>query len=92
MSKDDEDPFVREIRRQAERVREARRLGFWQGLGLVGSVGWMVSVPAVLAALAGRWLDARFATGVQWTLGLLFLGMALGCFSAWRHVRQELLP
>jgi ATP synthase protein I len=87
-----EDPFVREIRRQAARVDRGRRQTFWRGLGLVGTVGWMVSVPAVLGALAGRWLDERFASGVFWTLSLLTLGLTLGCLSAWRHVQRELLP
>ncbi|HZT80695.1 MAG TPA: AtpZ/AtpI family protein [Gemmataceae bacterium] len=86
----EEDPFVTEVRRQAERVRVGRRLGFWQGLGLVGAVGWMVSLPAVLGALLGRWLDGRFGTGLFWTLSLLVAGLALGCASAWRHVRREL--
>ena len=90
MSEHEEEPFVREVRRQAERVRAARP-GFWQGLGLVGTVGWMVSVPTVLGALAGRWLDARFQTGIQWTLGLLVVGVSLGCLGAWRHVRRELM-
>ena len=86
----EEDPFVKAVRKQAERIRKGRRLTFWQGLGLVGAVGWMVSVPAVLGALLGRWLDARFATGIYWTLSLLTAGLILGCASAWRHVRQEL--
>jgi ATP synthase protein I len=85
-----EDPFVSEIRRQAERARTGRQLSFWQGLGLVGAVGWMVSLPAVLGALLGRWLDARFDSGIFWTLSLLVAGLALGCASAWRHVRREL--
>lgn len=85
-----EDRFVREVRRQAERARTGRQLTFWQGLGLVGAVGWMVSLPAVLGALGGRWLDARFASGIFWTLALLILGLALGCASAWRHARREL--
>jgi ATP synthase protein I len=90
MAEEEDDPFVREIRRQAERTKRARQLGFWQGLGLVGTVGWMVSLPGVLGALGGRWLDARCHTGIHWTLGLLVVGVALGCLSAWRHVRQEL--
>jgi ATP synthase protein I len=88
--RDPEDPFVTEIRRQAQRVQSGRTLTFWQGLGLVGAVGWMVSLPAVLGALAGRWLDVRFASGTFWTLSLLGLGLFLGCASAWRHVRREL--
>ncbi len=89
-SKNEEDPFVRAIRRQAERIGKGRRLTFWQGLGLVGAVGWMVSAPTVLGALLGRWLDARFGSGIYWTLTLLGAGLFLGCASAWRHVRREL--
>lgn len=85
-----DDPFVREIRRQAELARAGRDMTFWQGLGLVGAVGWMVSLPAVFGALLGRWLDAQFSTGIFWTLSFLVLGLAIGCASAWRHVRREL--
>ncbi len=87
---ENEDPFVREVRRQAERTQVARRLGFWEGLSLAGAVGWMVSLPTIIGAFLGRWLDARFVTGIAWTLGLLSLGVALGCASAWRHVHREL--
>jgi len=86
----DEDPFVAEVRRQAERAGRARHLNFWQGLGLVGSVGWIVAVPAVAGAFLGRWLDARFATHVFWTLSLLFVGVTLGSVSAWRQIKREM--
>ncbi len=86
----DEDPFVREVRRQAERAQVNQRLTFWQGLGLVGSVGWMVVLPALLGAYVGRRIDRHWETGIFWTLSLLFIGLALGCISAWRHVHQEL--
>ena len=87
---EDEDRFVGEIRRQAERAGRSRHLTFWQGLGLVGSVGWMVALPAVGGALLGRWIDRRFATGVFWTLSLLVTGLALGSASAWRQIKREL--
>jgi ATP synthase protein I len=86
----DEDQFVDEVRRQTERARQSRELNFWQGLSLVGSVGWMITVPALLGAFAGRWLDQHFDTGIFWTLSLLVIGLALGCLSAWRHVREQL--
>ena len=52
----------------------ARQLTFWQGLGLVGAVGWMVSCRRCVGALVGRWLDARFGIGIFWTLSLLVGG------------------
>lgn len=86
----DEDPFVREIRRQALRAGASRHDTFWRGLSLVGAVGWMVVVPTLLGAFLGRWIDRRAGTGVFWTLSLLFIGVAVGCYSTWRHVHEEL--
>lgn len=86
----DEDPFVAEVRRQAARAGRARHLTFWQGLGLVGTVGWMVAMPTVGGALLGRWLDTKFDTRVFWTLSLIFVGVTLGCASAWRQIKREL--
>jgi ATP synthase protein I len=86
----DEDPFVREIRRQAERAQVSQRLTFWQGLGLIGSVGWMVAVPTLIGAFLGRWIDARAGSGISWTLSLLLVGLVVGCASAWRHVGEGL--
>jgi ATP synthase protein I len=85
-----EDRFVAEVRRQAERAQAARHMTFWQGLGVVGSVGWMVSLPAVVGALLGRWIDAHCSSGIFWTLSLLTAGLGLGCLTAWHQTRKEL--
>jgi ATP synthase protein I len=82
-----EDPFVQAVRQQAERARQGRRT-FWQGLAVVGVVGWLVTLPAVGGAFLGRWLDRRADTGIRWTLALLVLGLVVGCAAAWRHVKQ----
>jgi ATP synthase protein I len=84
----DEDPFVREIRRQADRAQVTQSLTFWQGLGLIGSVGWMVALPTLIGAFLGRWIDARSGNGIFWTLSLLFVGLVAGCSGAWRHIAE----
>jgi ATP synthase protein I len=86
----DDDLFIDEIRRQAKRAAVSQHMTLWQGLGLVGSVGWMVVLPALLGAFAGRFIDGRSKTGVFWTISLLFLGLVFGCLTAWRQVREEL--
>jgi ATP synthase protein I len=86
----EDEPFVREVRRQAERARRGRGPTFLGGLGLVGAVGWMVVLPALAGAAAGRWIDRRNATGLFWTLSLMTGGLALGCATAWRHIRRDL--
>lgn len=89
-SKNPEDPFVSEIRRQAERAGQGRHATLWRGLASVGAIGWMVSLPAVVGAIVGRWLDVQFGFGIFWTLSLLVGGLMLGCAAAWRHVDREL--
>jgi ATP synthase protein I len=86
----DEEPFLREIRRQAQRAQVSQHLTFWQGLGLIGSVGWMVVLPTLIGAFLGRWIDSRAATGIFWTLSLLFAGLVAGCAGAWRNVAEGL--
>lgn len=82
--------FVREVGKQADRRRAGRGRGVWQGLAQVGTVGWMVALPAVGGALLGRWVDERYGTGIFWTLSLLTAGLVVGCVAAWRAMIREL--
>ncbi len=86
----DDNGFVREVGKQAERRREGRKQGVWQGLAQVGTVGWMVALPAVGGALLGRWIDHQYGTGIFWTLSLLTIGITIGCAAAWRAMSREL--
>lgn len=86
----DGDDFVREVGKQADRRRLARDRGVWQGLAQVGTVGWMIALPAVGGALLGRWIDGRYGTGIFWTLSLLTVGLAFGCVTTWRTMNREL--
>ncbi len=48
--KPSDDPFVAEVRRQAERASSSRRRAVLAAVASVGAVGWMVSLPAVVGA------------------------------------------
>ncbi len=77
---------------RAERIKRARRegdRGFWQNVGLIGSIGWMVILPAIGGGFLGRYIDRKAAGGISWALTLLVVGMAAGCYGAWRHIREE---
>lgn len=63
--------------------------GVWFGLGMMGLVGWSVAVPTLLGAALGMWLDSRYPGQHSWTLALLVLGLAIGCFNAWHWVAKE---
>jgi len=85
-------PLADAVRAQAarkQRARHQRPAGAWSGLGMMGMIGWSVSVPALLGVALGAWLDRHYPGAHAWTLALLVAGLTLGCFSAWRWVDQE---
>ena len=58
--------FERTVQGKAARKIRARRnreRGIWFSLGMMGLVGWSVTLPAVLGAFVGRWLDHRWDGG-----------------------------
>lgn len=82
--------LVDAIRRRAERRREARRLpSLARNFGQIGVLGWQIVIPALIGLAVGRWLDHRLASGIFWTAPLLILGLALGCWSAWRWMHRQ---
>jgi ATP synthase protein I len=87
--------FSRRIKAGAERKLRARQTRnqeietVWSGLGMIGLIGWGISVPTLLGTVLGIWLDRRFPGGHSWTLTLLFAGLLLGCLNAWRWIARE---
>lgn len=67
--------------------REDSEAAFWRSLRVLGAVGWPIVVATAGGALLGRWLDARWDTGIHFTLALLVLGAIGGSFVAYRAVR-----
>jgi ATP synthase protein I len=79
-----------QTRRDVDRFRRRSAAGrFWRSLSLIGSVGWPIVLLATGGALLGRSVDARLQTGVHFTLALLTLGTTLGCFIAYRALRED---
>ncbi len=77
---------------KATRKRKARchpAPGVWFGLGMMGLIGWSVTIPTLLGAALGIWLDKRHSGPHPWTLALLVAGLAIGCFNAWHWVAKE---
>jgi ATP synthase protein I len=77
---------------KAVRKLKARRngtQGVWFGLGMMGLIGWSVTVPTLLGAALGIWLDQHHPGKHAWTLALLVAGLAIGCLNAWLWVARE---
>lgn len=88
----DELSLVDHIGSKAARKLKAQRnvtRGVWFGLGMMGLIGWSVTIPTLLGAALGLWLDRRYPGGRSWTLALLMAGLVIGCFNAWHWVVKE---
>jgi ATP synthase protein I len=89
---EEKESFKREVATKAQRKEHARThpaRPLWSGFSLFGIVGWSVSIPTLLGIALGLWLDHNYAAAHSWTLTMLALGLALGCYNAWRWVSQE---
>jgi ATP synthase protein I len=76
----------RRARREAWKRTGERPLA--SNLAMVGTLGWLIVVPALLGTFLGRWIDRRTGMGVTFTSALMCLGTAVGCWLAWRKVRS----
>lgn len=85
------DDFERRVQRRAQRLQKRRKLSMWQGLGVIGMVGWSVVLPTGLGLALGHWLDRVAPMGFSWTLSWMMGGLIFGCAGAWRWVDQEWL-
>lgn len=77
---------------KAKRMLKARRSRspeVWLGLGLMGLIGWSVTVPTLVGAGIGVWLDRNYPGSHSWALALLVSGLAVGCINAWHWIAKE---
>lgn len=92
MNKREDKPLSRKIQAKVSRKIRAKRKdvqGVWFGLGMMGLIGWSVTVPTLLGAALGFWLDKRFSTNFSWILTCMLFGLIIGCVNAWYWIRNE---
>lgn len=88
----DKEPLDKAVKTRRERRARWKREGersIGQNLAMIGALGWTIVAPTLIGIFAGRWLDRHFGSGIFWTLGLLVLGLAVGCTLAWRRMHWE---
>ena len=71
------------------RARKENKRSVWMNISLFGLVGWSVTIPAILGAFLGHWMDRRLNDQASWTLTFLLIGLLLGCLNAAYWIRKE---
>lgn len=86
-----EEELLKKIKRDSAKKMKAKEEGseIMFGLGLFGIVGWSIAIPTVLGIALGVFLDKRFTQSFSWTITLLFAGVILGSFNAWRWIKER---
>ena len=82
----------REVGAQAARKLKAQRettKSVWFGLGMSGLIGWSVTVPTLIGASIGIWVDKHYPSKYSWALMSLLTGLIIGCLNAWHWVDSE---
>ena len=88
----DEDPLLKEVQLRTRRELDWVKSGepsVARRLSQIGVLGWIIVTPMLIGVFVGRWVDTKLGTGIFWTAPLLMLGVALGCWSAWKWMRSE---
>lgn len=80
---------VRVTRERRERWHREGERPMGRNLALIGTLGWLVVVPTLLATALGRWLDRALDAGIFWTVSLIFAGIIYGGWLAWKRIEQE---
>lgn len=85
--------FAAEVRSRRDRHERCLREGdssFWRSVGMMGTIGWSVSVPTALGVLLGRWLDGRLDSAHVFVVFFMLVGLGVGCVTAWRMISEKL--
>ncbi|MDE3021756.1 MAG: AtpZ/AtpI family protein [Pseudomonadota bacterium] len=84
--------FTQQVDKKVARKLKAQRhvsQTLWSGLGMMGMIGWSVSVPTLIGIAIGLWMDRHYPGKHSWALMMLTFGLILGCINAWHWVVRE---
>ena len=88
---DEQDSLVKGVRLFGERHQRWLREGdpsVARMLAQIGVLGWIIVLPLLISVFGGHWLDQKFSSGIFCTAPLLMVGLALGCWSAWKWIKS----
>jgi predicted F0F1-ATPase subunit len=63
---------------------------FWRMVATVSTIGWSMVLPIVGGVLLGSYLDRVTGSEFQWTVGLLFVGVAIALYNLYHILFHEM--
>jgi ATP synthase protein I len=83
--------MIREVGVRQERIARGRsqKNSVLSSIAILGVVGWSVTMPTVLGAVLGVWIDRHWPSRFSWAVTLLMAGLAVGCTNAWLRIRRD---
>lgn len=71
-----------------EPAESKQEYSMWSALGLVGELGYIIAIPAVLGGFGGAYLDKYFDTSPLFTLLGLLLALIISGYAVYRRVKN----
>lgn len=86
------DPLITQTRLHRDRRDRWLREGdmsVGRRLAQIGVLGWIFVAPTLAGLFFGRWIDARYESGIFWTAPFMVLGLCLGGWTAWKWMNAQ---
>lgn len=73
-----------------ERERQKEHRTFWRLVATMSALGWSLVLPIVGGALLGSYLDKITGEEFAWTVGLLFVGVAMSLYNLFHILYKDM--
>ncbi|MFT4620460.1 MAG: ATP synthase protein I [Sulfitobacter sp.] len=80
---------TRLARARRDRWQQQGDLSIGRRLAQIGVLGWIFVMPTLVGLFFGRWLDARYSSGLFWSAPLMLIGLCIGGWTAWKWMNAR---
>ena len=81
--------MLREVGSKQRRMEAGGKQWAWNSITVLGVVGWSVTIPTLVGAAIGIWIDHHWPSRFSWSLMLLLGGLLFGCVQAWQRIKGD---
>ncbi len=85
---DDLIPPIKRRQHMKSRWEQEGERSIGKNLAMMGTLGWLIVTPTLVGTFVGRFVDQSVGGGIFWTVSLLFMGVVIGGWLAWRKMQE----